>query len=95
MRRLRYFAIADHHLRRSAHDRRNEPSNVSAEVLIVSVGVDDDVRAESKREVDTGDERSREPAMRFQLQNVTGAGFARGVDSVVAAAVIDHKRLDR
>ena len=94
VRRFRHFAIADHHLRASADDRRNQAGDVAAGVLIVRIGVDDDVRAESQGGVDAGGECGRKSAMRLELQDVRRSRFSRRVGSVVRTSVVDDEGLD-
>src|SRR5688500_263247 len=95
MRRARHVAITDHDLGRSFDDRRDEPGDVAGEVLVVGVGVDDDVGAETKGGVDPGDECRGEAAMRLQGDDVCGAGLPRHLDRTVHAAVVDDECLDR
>ena len=94
VRRLRHFAIADDDVRAAAHDRRDELRDVGAGVLIVGVGVDDDVRAEAECGVDAGQEGGCKSAMRLELHDVRRAGFARGVGGVVGGAVVDDDGFD-
>jgi hypothetical protein len=94
VRRLRHFAIADHDLRRAPHDRRDELRDVGAGVLIVGVGVDDDVGAEAERGVDAGDERGGESAVRFSCTTWFAPLCARRRRSC-RRAVVDDERFDR
>ena len=68
--------------------------DVGAGVLVVGVGVDDDVGAEAEGGVDAGDERGRRGRDAFELHDVRRAGFARGVGGVVGGAVIDDEGFD-
>ena len=95
MRRFRNFAIADHQIRASADDRRNETRDVCALVLIVGIGVDDDIGAEPKCGVDARDERRRKSSMCPELHDVCRARLPRNVDGVVGAAVVDDQGFDR
>src|SRR5437867_2696741 len=53
MRRLRDLAVADHHIHSSAHDRSYKFRDVGAGVLIVGVGIDDDVGGDAERAIES------------------------------------------
>ena len=63
-------------------------------VLIVGVGVDDEVGALLDGGVDAGDERRREPLVAAHADDVIHAAGARDVGGAVAGAVIDDERFD-
>ena len=94
MLRLGHLAVAHHHLGRPLHDGRDELGDVGAGVLIVGVGVDDDVGAEAEGGVDAGHEGGGEAAVIFQLHNVRCTRFSRRFGCFVERAVVDDERLD-
>ena len=63
-----------------------------ADVLIVGVGVDDDVGAGFQAGVDAGAERRREPLAAAEADDVMHAVRARDTGGVVARAVVDHEQ---
>ena len=87
-------AVADDDLGRPVDDRLHDLDDVGPDVLVVGVGIDDDVRAEAQRRVDAGDERRSEAAVAHEANDVIGAGLACRGDGAVRRAVVDHQRLD-
>ena len=88
------LAVADHHVGVAGEDRRHELRDVAAEVLVVGVGVDDDVGAELQRGVEAGLEgRGQAPVVR-QPHDVVDAVLARDLHRAVGGAVVDHEPFD-
>nr|WP_276604464.1 hypothetical protein [Nannocystis sp. RBIL2] len=88
------LAIAHDEVGAAGEDRRAQASDVGAGVLIVGVGVDDDVGAEREAGVDAGLERDREPAVAREAQHVVHADLLGHGRGVVGAAVVDDEHLD-
>ena len=65
-----------------------------AGVLVVGVGVDDEVGARLERRVDAGRERRRQPLVAAQPDDVVDAARARDVRGAVARPVVDDQHLD-
>ena len=63
-------------------------------VLIVGVGVDDEVGAALERGVDAGGERRRQPLVPAQPDDVIDAGRARDIGRAVARSVVDDQDFD-
>ncbi len=82
------------HVGAAGEDRRDQLRDVAAEVLVVGVGVDDDVGAELQRRVEAGLEAGRQALVVRQLDDVVDAVRARDLDRAVGRAVVDHEHLD-
>ena len=67
---LRHLAVADDHVGLPGEDRRDQLRDVGAAVLVVGVGVDDDVGAELQAGVEPGLEPRREPLVVGQPDDV-------------------------
>ena len=65
-----------------------------ARVLVVGVGVDDEVGARLEARVDAGLERRRQPLVAAQPDDVVDAAGARDVRRPVARPVVDDEHLD-
>ena len=87
-------ARADDHLGAVFDDRPHQRFDVARVVLVVGVGVDDDVRAIGDRGFETGHERRRESAIDRMPHDAIDAeafGDSRGV---VRGAVVDDQPFD-
>ena len=91
---LRDLAVADHHVGAARDDRLDELRDVARVVLVVGVGVDDDVGAELERGVEPGLEGGGEALVVRQPDDVVDAVRARDLDRAVGRAVVDHEPLD-
>ena len=91
----RHLAVADDHVGLAGEDRRDQLRDVGAHVLVVGVGVDDDVGAELQAGVEPRLETRREPLVVGQPDDVLDAAFARHRDRAIGRAVVDHEQLDR
>ncbi len=89
-----HLAVADDHVGAPGDDRRDEPGDVRAVVLVVGVGVDDHVGAELQGGVDAGLEARREALVVGQAHEVVDAVGARDGDRLVGRAVVDDQPLD-
>ena len=76
-------AIADDDVRVAGEERRDEAGDVAAGVLVVRVGVDDDVGAVAEAGVDAGGERRREPFPAAEADDVMDAVRARDLGRLV------------
>ena len=88
------LAVADDHVGVAGDDRRDELRDVGAVVLVVGVGVDDDVGAELERRVEPGLEAGGEALVVRQPHDVVDAVLARDLDRAVGRAVVDDQPLD-
>ena len=75
-------------------ERREQQRDVRADVLVVGVGVDDEVGAELERGVDAGDERGGQALAAAEAHDVVHAVGARDVRRAVTRAVVDDEDLD-
>ena len=87
-------AIADADVGLAGEQRRDELRDVRAGVLIVGVGVDDEVRAERERGVDARLNAAASPLLRREAHDVRHAAGARDLRRAVARSVVDDQRLD-
>ena len=84
-------AVADDDVRLAALERREEPRDVGAGVLIVGVGVDDEIGAGLEARVDARHERRGQALAAAEAHDVRDAVRARHGDRVVARAVVDDR----
>ncbi len=88
------LAVADDHVGVPLEDRRHQLRDVGADVLVVGVGVDDDVGAELEAGVEARLEAGGEPAVVGEAHDVVDAARARDLDGAVGRAVVDDEPLD-
>ena len=88
------LAVADDHVGAAVEDRRDELGDVAAVVLVVGVGVDDDVGAELEAGVEARLEAGGQPLVVRQLDDVVDAVGAGDLDRAVGRAVVDDQPLD-
>ncbi len=91
----RGLAVADDDVGRAVEDRPHEARDVGAGVLVVAVGVDDDIGAEPEAGVDAGAEGARQALVVLVADDVVDADLARHRDRAVGRAVVDDEDLDR
>ena len=89
------LAVADDHVGLAGQDRRHQLGDVGAAVLVVGVGVDDDVGAELQAGVQPGLEAGGEALVVGQADDVLDPVLAGDLDGAVAGAVVDDQQLDR
>ena len=92
---LRDLAVADDHVGLAGEDRRQQLGDVGAAVLVVGVGVDDDVGAELQAGVEPRLEARREALVVGQADDVLDPVLAGDLDRAVGRAVVDDQQLDR
>ena len=69
--------------------------DISAVILVVSVGVDNDVSAEGEAFVEPNSERAGQSEIGFVPDNVINAQLSCNLRRSIRRAVIDYKELDR
>ena len=84
------LAVADDHVGLAGEDRRHQLGDVGAAVLVVGVGVDDDVGAELQAGVEPGLEAGRQALVVGQADDVLDPVLARDLDRAVGRAVVDR-----
>ena len=89
------WRIADDDVRLTVEDRPHEDTYVSAEVLIVAIGVYDDVGAELEAGVEPRFEGVPQAAVSRKLDDVVDAVLAGQLGGAVGRAVVDDEDLDR
>ena len=87
-------AVADDDVGAALEDRCDEAGDVGAAVLVVGVGVDDDVGAEAEAGVDAGGVGDGEAAVAREAEDVVDAELGGVLGGAVAAAVVDDEDLD-
>ncbi len=91
---LPHPSVADDHVGLAPEDGTDELRDLAPRVLVVAVGVDDDVGSERERGLEAGFERRREsPAPRGAL-HVLDPVPLRDFRRSVGRAVVDHQDLD-
>ena len=91
---LRNWSLADHDLRPAFDDRSNEIGNTGGVILVVGIGVDDDVGAEPQRLLDPRHKGFREPVIIGETKDMVCPGGFRDLGGAVRRAVVDHQPLD-
>jgi hypothetical protein len=91
---VRDLAVADDHVGGAVSDRPDELGDVAAVVLVVRVGVDDDVGAELEARVEAGLEPRRQALVVGQPNDVVDAVLTGDLDGPVGRAVVDDQPLD-
>ncbi|OPZ07625.1 MAG: hypothetical protein BWZ08_01743 [candidate division BRC1 bacterium ADurb.BinA292] len=87
-------AVADHHLGLVGQDRPDQPLDAVAAILVVGVGVDDDVGAVRERGFQPGAERRRQPLIAAEIDDVRDAVRAGHLDGAVLRPVVDDQHLN-
>ena len=85
------LAVADDHVGFSGQDRRDQLGDVRALVLVVRVGVDDDVGAQLQAGVEAGLEGGGKALVVGEPHDVAHAARTRDLDGPVRGAVVDHE----
>jgi hypothetical protein len=86
--------VADDDIGAAVEYRPDQSRDIVRLVLVVAVGVDDDVGAARETGIEPGCERRGEAAIARMAHDVIGAAGARDVGRAVARAVVDHQDLD-
>jgi hypothetical protein len=89
------LAVADDHVGFAGDYRRNELFDVGTVVLVVSVGVDDDVSAKLERGIKACLEPCCKPFVRCEPNDVVNAAGSSDLDCAVFGAIVDHEPFDR
>jgi hypothetical protein len=87
-------AVADADIGLAVQQRRQQLRDVGGGVLVVGVGVDDEIGAGLERGVDAGGESGGEPLVATQPDDVIDAAGTRHVRRPVARPVVDDQHLD-
>ncbi len=66
-------------------------ADLTAGVLVIGVGIDDDVRAKRQRELHTADEGLRKTTVAAVPQDVVRAMLQRHLGGAVRGAIVDHQ----
>ena len=87
-------AVADHQLRLARQDRCNQARDIIRVILVVGIGVDDDVGAFLHRTLQPGDEGMGQAHVDRQIDDMIDTAGAGDLHGAVAAAVVDHEPFD-
>ena len=88
------LAIADHNVGAAGDDRFHQLKDVFAAVLVVRIGVDDDVSAKLQTRVHACLEGDSEALVRVEADDVVDAALTRDLGRVVGRAIVDDQPLD-
>jgi hypothetical protein len=86
-------AIADDDVRLATEQRGDQARNFARRILVVGVGIDDEVRAGLERGIDAGDECGRQPLVAAETHDVLDAALVRHISGAVARSVVDDQHL--
>jgi len=85
--------VTHHDVGLAVHDGPDQPGDVLPAVLVIGVGVDDDVGAQAERRLQAGGERCCQPLVLLQPDDVVGPRFPRHLGGAVGRAVVHHQHL--
>jgi hypothetical protein len=88
------LSIPDHQIGASAQDGFDESRDLVARVLVIGVGINEDISPEGKRLIDPRHERDGEPLVFTESKDVLDAEFPCDAGGLVRAPVVDHEHLD-
>ncbi len=89
-----HTAIPDHKLCAAGNDRSNQPLDILSAVLIVGVGVDDDVGAQVQGVLQAGYEGAGQTLILPQAEDVVHTVGLCNLSSTVCAPIVDHQQLN-
>ena len=93
MRDQRGLAVADHDVGAAVQDRLDQARDIGAGILVVAVGVDDDVGAGLEAGVEPGAEGVGKAAVAGLGDDMIDAEGPRDLDRAVGRAVVDDQDL--
>ncbi len=88
------LAVADRDVGGARDQGLHEVGDLRLRILVVAVGVDDDVGAVTERVVHAVAERAGEPLVAHVVHEVGDAVRLRDLDGAVARAVVDDEDMD-
>ena len=88
---LSRLAIADDDIRGAFENRRDEFRNICADILVVTVRVDDDIRSKLEAGIDTVTETASQSDVALVADDVVDADLTGYFNRAVGAAVIDDE----
>lgn len=86
--------VSDHHFRFSGKDGFDEFSDLIAWILIVCIGIHDDISSEHEAMHDTMMECSPESSIAFEIDDMMHAQAFRYLSSPIRTPVIDHQKFE-
>jgi hypothetical protein len=94
MRQLADIAIADDDVVPPGLQRLDQPRDLVPAILVIGIGVDDEVGALAQRGVDTGRERGGQAALAIEADHMMHAMRVRDVRGPVGGPVVDDQVFD-
>jgi len=91
---LVWFSIPDDDLGTAQQDRLHKFRDIGSAVLIVTVGVDDDIGSQSQTSIDPGGKSVAKPTISRKAQDMFDAHFPSDFHCSISAAVINHQDFD-
>ena len=85
--------VTHHDVGLAVHDGLDQTGDVLPAVLVIGVGINDDVGAQAERRLQAGGERRRQPLVLLQPDDVVGPCFPRHLGGAVGGAVVHHQHL--
>ena len=85
------FAVAYNHVGLSIDDRLDKLGDVVAVVLVIRVGIDDDIGSMLERELKTGHERESETLIVTEGKDMISSLAQRQLGRPVAAAIVNDE----
>ena len=89
-----HVARADNDVGLVHENRFDEAGNISTTVLIIGIGVHDDICSELQRCIQPGGKRFRQPLMMRKPDNMMDAVLTGHFDGTIRAAVVHDQQLD-
>jgi len=94
MRIVAHATITDDDIRFTGQNRRHQFADILAFILVVGIGIDDDIGAFGQRLVDPRLESRRKSAVGPVPDNMIDTEPARGAAGIVIAAIVDDQDFD-
>jgi len=88
------LTVADHDLGFFSENRLNKPRDVRTFVLVISVGVDDDVGAEFQCFFQPGFESPRQSFVLIKMNEMVYSPLASNFDRAILTAVVNNQNFD-
>jgi hypothetical protein len=88
------ISITNDQIRFASKDWLYQPRDIRGAILIVRIGVDDNVRAEQDAGVKSGRKRAGEPAVARHSSDMVNTCIARNGTGAVSAAIVNHEHFD-
>ncbi|OPZ67140.1 MAG: hypothetical protein BWY83_02694 [bacterium ADurb.Bin478] len=88
------IAVADHQISLMRQNRPHQLGDIFARILVIGVGVDNQIRAQPQTGVQAGGKAGGQSLIAIQAHDMVNAQLPRDLHRFILAAVVDHQNLD-